>query len=169
MLNPLRVISSMIDHVLSPTFQDRYLQQPASNTPLPPHIRSNPKFFPFFDGALGAMDGTHILAQASEEDHARHRSRTGQISQNMMAACTFTMLFTYICSGWEGSASDSQIFDLMRENPEFKSVFHPSMIMGLNSYEYQAFVFLRVSSIWQMQDFLCASTFLCHIVECAII
>ncbi len=33
---------------------------PDANSPTPPEIQSSPKFSPFFDHALGAIDGTHI-------------------------------------------------------------------------------------------------------------
>jgi len=35
---------------------------PTQNTPLDPYIAENPKFYPFFKGALEALDGTHICA-----------------------------------------------------------------------------------------------------------
>jgi hypothetical protein len=105
------VIDKLVDHILSPSFIDQYMKQPTSNTPLPERITSNPKFFPWFDGAMGGIDGTHIHATPSADDAAPHRSRKGDISQNMMACSTFHMLFTYICSGWEGSASDGMIFE----------------------------------------------------------
>lgn len=46
---------------------------------------------------------------------ARYRNRKGFIGQNVLAACNFALLFVYILSGWEGSASDSQIFNYARE------------------------------------------------------
>lgn len=49
------------------------------------------------------------------EDLARYRDRLGNISQNILAACTFEMLFCYVLSGWEGSAADSLIFERARE------------------------------------------------------
>lgn len=46
---------------------------------------------------------------------ARYRNRKGFIGQNVLAACNFALLFVYILSGWEGSASDSQIFNYARK------------------------------------------------------
>jgi hypothetical protein len=46
----------------------------------------------------------------------RYRNRKGFIGQNVLAACNFAMLFVYILSGWEGSASDSAIFEYAREH-----------------------------------------------------
>jgi hypothetical protein len=45
---------------------------------------------------------------------ARYRNRKGFIGQNVLAACNFALLFVYILSGWEGSASDSQIYNYAR-------------------------------------------------------
>jgi hypothetical protein len=42
--------------------------------------------------------------------------RKGHLSQNVLAACSFDMHFTYVLSGWEGSASDSRIFNDAREH-----------------------------------------------------
>ena len=33
------------------------------------------------------------------------------ITQNVMCACNFDMKFTFVCSGWEGSANDSRVFE----------------------------------------------------------
>lgn len=64
----------------------------------------------------GAIDGTHIDAFVPADIVARFRNRKGHLSQNVLAACTFDMRFSYILSGWEGSASDSQVFDNARRN-----------------------------------------------------
>jgi hypothetical protein len=33
------------------------------------------------------------------------------ITQNVMCACDFDMKFTFVYSGWEGSANDSRVFE----------------------------------------------------------
>ena len=78
---------------------------------MPPKIQDNPKFFPFFEGCLGAVDGTHIDAFVPSEDTPRYRNRKGGVSQNVFAACTFDLRFCYVLSGWEGSAADGRIFE----------------------------------------------------------
>jgi hypothetical protein len=66
-------------------------------------------------GVLGAIDGTHIFCQSCPETlRAAHRNRKGAVTQNVLAACTFDMLFCYVLSGMEGSASDSWIFEQAR-------------------------------------------------------
>jgi hypothetical protein len=110
------IIDKMTDYVTSPSFQSRYVKLPTTGTPLPPRLLESPKFFPWFEHALGAIDGSHIHASPSAEERASSCNRKGNLSQNLLAACTFHMIFCYINSGWEGSASDSQIFDSSRSN-----------------------------------------------------
>ncbi|XP_042477251.1 putative nuclease HARBI1 [Macadamia integrifolia] len=69
------------------------------------------RFYPYFKDCIGAIDGSHIPAWVHLSDHPRFRDRKGDISQNILAACDFDMKYTYILSGWEGSASDARILD----------------------------------------------------------
>ncbi|KAJ6493691.1 hypothetical protein C8R47DRAFT_1269878, partial [Mycena vitilis] len=59
--------------ISSPPFYTRYVQLPTVGDPTPESILSNPKFFPFFEDALGSMDGTHINCAPAADD--RHASR----------------------------------------------------------------------------------------------
>lgn len=45
----------------------------------------------------------------SNKDVPRFRGRKDYPSQNVLAACSFDLKFTYVLPGWEGSASDSRI------------------------------------------------------------
>jgi len=45
----------------------------------------------------------------SNEDAPRYRDRKGYTTQNVLAAYSFDLKFTYVLSGWEGTASDSRI------------------------------------------------------------
>ena len=86
------------------------MQLPAADSPTPLEIRESPKFYPFFDGALGAIDGTHIRCTSSAADRDMSRNRKGVLTQNCLAACSFDLRFTYFLSGWEGSSHDSTLF-----------------------------------------------------------
>jgi hypothetical protein len=86
------------------------VQLPEANSPIPPKIRDSPKFHPFFDGALGAIDGTHIRCTSSAADRDATRNRKGVLTQNCLVACTFDLRFTYLLSGWEGSTHDASLF-----------------------------------------------------------
>ena len=48
-------------------------------------------------------------------DHPHFRSRKGELSQNILAVCSFDLRFLYILSGWEGSAHDSRVMDDARK------------------------------------------------------
>ena len=59
----------------------------------------------------GAIDGTHIDAFVPDDAVACYRNRKGSLSQNVLAACTFNLWFSYVLPGWEGSAADGCVFD----------------------------------------------------------
>ena len=105
-----RCFNSILVAVTSPGFYNTYVQLPTEDTPLQTYISNNPKFFPFFEGAHGALDGNHILAHPCVQDCVHYCNHESGVSQNVIAACTFDMYFCYILSGWEGSASDGGVF-----------------------------------------------------------
>ena len=76
----------------------------------PPYIEKNYRLFPYFKNCRGAIDGSHVDAYVSDEAVARYRNRKGGVSQNILAVCDFYMKFTYVLSGWEGSAADSTVY-----------------------------------------------------------
>jgi hypothetical protein len=78
--------------------------------PCPPEILNNPKFWPFFQDAIGALDGTHISASPPAFICMAFRNRKGFISQNCLFTCNFNMLFIYLLCGWEGSVTDALVY-----------------------------------------------------------
>lgn len=72
--------------------------------------------YPYFQDAIGALDGTHIPAKVPAEDVARFRNRKGEITQNVLGICTFSLLFTGLVPGWEGSAHDGRVLQWALEN-----------------------------------------------------
>ncbi|KAL0281909.1 UNVERIFIED_CONTAM: hypothetical protein Sradi_7279100 [Sesamum radiatum] len=74
-------------------------------------IANNPDFFPFFKDYVGAMDGTLVPAWVPRADQNRYRSRKSGLVQNVLAICDFDMNFTYVYTGWEGSAADALVLD----------------------------------------------------------
>jgi hypothetical protein len=73
-------------------------------------IINNPKFNPFFNNCIGAIDGCHIPAVVGLDEQSLFRNRKGFISQNILAAVNFDMTFSYCLAGWEGSAHDSRVY-----------------------------------------------------------
>jgi hypothetical protein len=106
----VRYFFKTLTFLSSPPFYNDHVKLPSSESPIPPEIQNNPKFFPFFRDALGAIDGTHINCCPSAADQQAARDRKGSITQNCLAICGFDMVFYYIFSGWEGSTSDSTMF-----------------------------------------------------------
>ncbi|KAL5726030.1 hypothetical protein ACHQM5_009102 [Ranunculus cassubicifolius] len=92
------------------------LIRPPSFDVVPSYIRHNPKYWPYFKGCIGAIDGTHVSAHIPLASQVPFRGRKG-ITQNVMAACSFDMRFTFVNAGWEGSANDWKVFLETINNP----------------------------------------------------
>ncbi|PPS13516.1 hypothetical protein GOBAR_AA07069 [Gossypium barbadense] len=58
---------------------------------------------------IGALDGTLVRASVPLSIQGRFYSRKGETTQNVLAAITFDLKFSYVLAGWEGSAHDSRI------------------------------------------------------------
>jgi hypothetical protein len=101
----------MLEAFSSPPFYMKYVSLPKRDDPTPPEISANPKFFPYFTDAIGAVDGTHINCVPSASDRATSRNRKGFLSQNCLMACSFDMRFVYVLSGWDGSAADAAVYN----------------------------------------------------------
>ena len=76
-----------------------------------PEIQNNPRFFPWFEDFIGAIDGTHVRASVPIEMQDRFRGRKDKTTQNVLAAVDFDLKFTYVLAGWEGSAHDSRVLN----------------------------------------------------------
>ncbi|CAD6339895.1 unnamed protein product [Miscanthus lutarioriparius] len=102
--------------VVIPALSRRYLQAPDPNQVHQKiqdnprfYPQDNPRFYPFFKNCLGAIDGTRIPISIASEKASPFRNRKGTLSINVMVACDFDLNFTFISSGWEGSATDSRV------------------------------------------------------------
>lgn len=60
---------------------------------------------------MGAIDGTHFDCSPSKAEQPAARDRKGGTTQNCLAICDFDLMFKYIFSGWDGSASDSTMYE----------------------------------------------------------
>ncbi|EXC29163.1 hypothetical protein L484_005675 [Morus notabilis] len=85
---------------------------------VPPEIQHNPKYWPWFKDCIGAIDGTHLMVVPPAHQQTVYRGRKHSCTQNTMAACSFDMLFTYVNTGWEGSAADSRVLTEILRNPD---------------------------------------------------
>jgi len=88
-------------------FYNAYVRLPKPSEHCSEVIQYNPRFYPYFADAIGALDGTHIVCYATQAERETARNRKGFLSQNCLVACSFDLRFTYVVSGWDGSTSDS--------------------------------------------------------------
>jgi hypothetical protein len=58
---------------------------------------------------IGEIDCTHVRVKDPMELAPRYHGRKDYPTQNVLAACTFDLKFTYVLVGWEGTTSDSRI------------------------------------------------------------
>ena len=89
----------------SPPFYTNHVQLPIGTDPVPPKIANNPKFFPYFKDAVGAIDGSHLHVAPPMHWRPFYQDCKGSISMNCLFACPFALKFIYALTGWEGSAA----------------------------------------------------------------
>jgi hypothetical protein len=77
---------------------------------VPHQIRNDDRYYPYFKDCIGAIDGTHVKIIVPSEHQIPYTNRKGYTSTNVMAVCDFNMCFTFVLTGWEGSAHDTRIF-----------------------------------------------------------
>jgi len=86
----------------STPFYTKYVCLPKAGDPIPPEIHYNPKFWPYFKDAIGALDGSHIHSAPPAKERASSRNWKGFISQNCLFGCSFNLQFVFAYTGWEG-------------------------------------------------------------------
>ena len=57
------------------------------------------------------IDGTHVRASVPPEIQGRFHGRKDGTTQNVLAAVSFDLKFTYVLAGWEGSAHDLRVLN----------------------------------------------------------
>nr|QAA91979.1 transposase [Phalaenopsis equestris] len=82
----------------------------------PGQITTNPRYMPYFNDCISAIDGTHVDARLPSHNKVTYIGRSGSATQNIMTIRDFNMCFTYVMAGWEGSAHDSRIFSYAIRN-----------------------------------------------------
>ena len=76
-----------------------------------------------------AIDGTHVCASVPPEIQGRFLGRKDGTTQNVLAAISFDLKFTYVLARWEGSAHDSRVLNDAFARPRGFSI--PEGIVGL--------------------------------------
>ena len=93
----------------SPPLYTNFIRPPKVGDPVPEYIFNDPKLYPFFEDALGAINGSHFNAFAASDRDALC-DRNGSLTTNALAICDFSMRFLHTQSGWEGSVANAQMF-----------------------------------------------------------
>ena len=57
------------------------------------------------------MDGTHVPIHPPLGEQVTYMNRHNQATQNVLSICDFDMQFSYIYTGWKGSAHDACVLD----------------------------------------------------------
>ena len=70
-----------------------------------------PRFWPHFKDCIGAIDGSHIPVTVPLSDTPKYVGRHGYASQKIMVVCDFDLRFTFVVTGWPGSAHDTRILN----------------------------------------------------------
>ena len=78
---------------------------------------------------VGAIDGTNVRASVPPEIQGIFRGHKDGTTQNVLAAISFDLKFTYVLAGWEGSAHDSRVLNDAFVRPRGFSI--PEGIIGL--------------------------------------
>ena len=96
------------DYIRTPTRQELMR--------IPEKLYSDRRYYPFFSGFVGAMDGTHICVKVEPELQGMYWNRHDNASLNIMAICDLNMLFTYIWNGAPGSCHDTAVLAMAQQN-----------------------------------------------------
>jgi len=72
------------------------LFKPPTVNETPETIKDNPKFYPYFEGRIAALNGSHISACSTE---VAFRNRKSNIAQNVLAVTNFDLTFSYCFPG----------------------------------------------------------------------
>ncbi|CAL4916464.1 unnamed protein product [Urochloa decumbens] len=83
------------------------------------------RFSPHFNGAIGAIDGTHIPVVVPSSEQITHFGRYRCTTQNLMAVCDFDMRFTFVVAGWPDSVHDTRVFNEALKKYAHKFPFPP--------------------------------------------
>lgn len=95
----------------SSPFYTKYIRLPTADDAVPSKIRQNPKFWPYFKDALGALDGSYIHSSSPAREHIFYQNREGYVSQNCLFGCSFDLQFVFTYTGCEGSATDAKVYE----------------------------------------------------------
>ena len=116
------------------------------NASIPSKIHSNPKFWPYFKDIVGAVDGCHIPISPPSHRASLYRNHKGFLFQNCLFICRFDLDFKYSLCGWEGSASDIQVYEEVLARGLIIS--EGKYILGDLGYPYRGKLLVPYQGVW---------------------
>lgn len=82
-----------MEHLVIDYLRPRTVQELTS---ISNHLHGDSRYWPFFNGFIGALDGTHVLVMVPPgRGGLQVFNIKGSVSLNVLAICDFDMLFTY--------------------------------------------------------------------------
>ncbi|CAD5324810.1 unnamed protein product [Arabidopsis thaliana] len=105
------------DYIRTPTRQELYR--------IPERLQVDRRYWPYFSGFVGAMDGTHVCVKVKPELQGMYWNRHDNASLNIMAICDLNMLFTYIWNGVPSSCHDTAVLQIAQQS-DFEFPLPPS-------------------------------------------
>ncbi|XP_010477692.1 PREDICTED: putative nuclease HARBI1 [Camelina sativa] len=100
-----------------------------------PKLQSDRRYWPYFRGFIGAIDGTHVPVTVAGKNSEKYWNRKSGTSMNILAICNMDMLFTYAYIGIPGSAHDAKVLMLAMEgNHQFPTPPMGKYYLGDSGY-----------------------------------
>jgi hypothetical protein len=74
---------------------------------------------PYFDGCIGALDGTHVPVVTKSGSKLDFLNRKGVITVNVLAICDMDRRFTFVGAGMAGSCHDAFVLENCEKQARF--------------------------------------------------
>ncbi|XP_010413090.2 PREDICTED: uncharacterized protein LOC104699483 [Camelina sativa] len=94
--------------------------QPEEFQQINTRLLADRRYWPFFSGCIGALDGTHVPVRIRSDQKERYWNVRKQFpSMNVLAICNFDMKFTYVYVGTPGRAHDTKVLTYCAQEDRF--------------------------------------------------
>ena len=104
--------------------------------------------YPHFNDCIGAIDGTHVKLVVHKSKRIPYLNRHNETNQNVLVVCDFDMRFTFVLSGWPGSAHDMRVFkDIMTTHHHKFPHPPPGSLLDLSCSNFYPITLVHVSLI----------------------
>lgn len=77
------------------------------------------RYAPYFDGCIGALDGTHVKIRINHDSRLDYLNRKGCTSYNILAIVDMDMRFIFVGAGRAGSSHDMSVLTECLGQPNY--------------------------------------------------